>query len=77
MNSELIALLTSYLEGQTDIDCLRDWIALNVWDSPEEARDLIDQVAVELAYIDDGNSDEDYFRIRMADFVTPTRALPS
>ena len=69
MREEILALLTSYLGERIGIDSVRDWIAHNVWDSPAETRDLIDQIAVELAHIDDGNSDEEYFRTRMAELA--------
>ncbi|MCH8279370.1 MAG: hypothetical protein IIC96_01675 [Chloroflexi bacterium] len=72
MTVELLALLASYLESKLGIDSIRKWIAVKVWDRLPESRDYIDQVAVELAYIDDGVSDEEGFRIRMAEFLVPT-----
>lgn len=71
MNDVLITLLDSYLKNQMDIDAINDWIARNVWDVPVEDRDLIDRVALELAYIDDGHSDEELFRGRIRDVVAP------
>ena len=75
MTVELLALLASYLEEKTGIDSIREWIALNVWDQPPETREHIDQVAVELAYINDGVSDEEAFRVRMAEILVPTVAI--
>ena len=71
MNDVLLTLLNSYLENQVDIDAINDWIARNVWDVPVEERDLIDRVALELAYIDDDHSDEELFRSRIRDVIAP------
>ena len=75
MTVELFALLASYLEEKTGIESIQEWIALNVWHRSPEARDLIDQVAVELAYINDRVSDEEAFRVRMAEILVPTVAI--
>ena len=71
MSDVLLALLNSYLKNQVDIDAINDWIARSGWDVPVEERDLIARVALELAYIDDGHSDEELFRSRIRDVVAP------
>ena len=71
MSDVLLALLNSYLKNQVDIDAINDWIARNVWDVPVEERVLIDRVALELAYIDDGYSDEELFRNRIREIIVP------
>ena len=72
MKEAFLDLLFSYLAHESDIDVIRAWIDLNVWDASPEEREVIDQVAVELAYIDDGNSSEDQFRARMVELFVPT-----
>ena len=72
MNAAFLDLLFSYLGHECDIDVIRDWIDLNVWDASSQEREVIDQVAVELTYIDDGNSSEDQFRARMVELFVPT-----
>ena len=72
MKDALLDILYSYLVDESDIDAIRDWIALNVWTASSEDRNIIDQVAVELAYIDDDNSSEHHFRARMAEVLSPT-----
>jgi hypothetical protein len=51
MTRELVTLLESYLRHETGVEAINDWIAVNIWDAPEDTADLIDQVAVELAYV--------------------------
>ena len=72
MVDDLMAHLTLYLRGQIPLEAIREWIDVNVWAASEDARTAIDQVAVELAHVDDGLSGETEFRLRMADLVAPT-----
>jgi hypothetical protein len=72
MDIELINLLRAYVDQQIGIDEIRHWIARNVWDMAQADRYLVDQVAVELAYVDDGSSDEESFRLRISEMVAPT-----
>ena len=63
MNNELEKLLLEYLADQKSLDDVRDWIALNIWDSPaDEDESAIDLVALELAHLDDESADLQYFR---------------
>lgn len=74
MIDELISLLVSYLRCETDLDAIGEWIAINAFDPQNECSDLIDQVTVELAYINDGVSNQKHFRSRMADILASTSA---
>ncbi|MCH7737575.1 MAG: hypothetical protein IH872_09280 [Chloroflexi bacterium] len=63
MNNELETLLLEYLADQKSLEGLRDWVALNIWDSPaDDAESAIDVLALELAHLDDGSTDLQYFR---------------
>lgn len=75
MEDALVTLLQSYLRNQIDMHAVRDWIASNVWGIPIEERGLLDRVAAELAFVDDGYSDEPAFRSQIRNIVVPTLAL--
>ena len=72
MTDQLISLLSLYVDEQVVAADIDNWIALNIWDAPEIDRTLIDQVAVELAYLKDKLSDESDFRTRMAEILSPS-----
>ena len=44
---------------------------LLAWEVDGEDRDLVDQIAVEISYVKDDASDEDLFRVRVADLIVP------
>ena len=75
MNDQLLSLLSLYIDGKITAEVIDTWIALNIWDATGHDRDLIDQVAVELAYLKDGLSDESDFRTRMAEILYPSVTL--
>lgn len=77
MREDLLELLEVYLTAEADIDAIDSWIAANVWDAGEDDKHLIDEVAVELAYLSDGNSDEAHFRRRVAEILRPTSDVSS
>ena len=63
MNNELEKLLLEYLADQKSLDDVRDWVAVNIWASPAaEAESAIDLLALELAHLDEGSIDEQYFQ---------------
>ena len=72
MTDHLLSLLSLYVDEQITAEDVDNWIALNIWDATDDDRDLIDRVAVELAYLKDLLSDESYFRTRMAEILSPT-----
>lgn len=70
MNNELEKLLFEYLADEKSIDDVRDWVAMNIWDSPaDDAESVTDQLAIELAHLDDGTADEQYFRAAVNEFL--------
>jgi len=71
METELIAMLMAYLSGEVKLDSLRFWVAVNIWDNSLES-DILGEVISELAFIDDGHSDETHFHERVADILFPT-----
>lgn len=63
VNNELENLLLEYLADQKSLDHVRDWVAMNIWDSPaDEAESAIDVLALELAHLDEGSPDEQHFQ---------------
>ena len=68
MNKALEAL-TRYLNGEIDLDSLEERIIPLAWDDKFENQDLVDLITIEIAYINDGVSDELTFRSRMAEFI--------
>lgn len=75
MTDQLLSLLSLYIDGNIVEEDIDNWIALNIWDATGHDRDLIDQVAVELAYLKDGLSDESAFRTRLAEILCPSVTL--
>ena len=66
MKDELANILFSYVRGHIGLEAIHDWMAANVWHLSGEAQELADEIGAELAYIDDGYSDEAHFRLRVA-----------
>ena len=66
--SDNIALdaLKRYLNGDIDLDALESRIIPLGWDNDFEDQDLIGELFIEIAYINDGVSDEDIFRERVS-----------
>ena len=71
MNSRVFEILRSYLIGDIDFDTLEDRVIPLAWEVDGEDRDLVDQIAVEIAYVKDDASDENLFRVRVADLIVP------
>ncbi|MCH8296879.1 MAG: hypothetical protein IH873_02315 [Chloroflexi bacterium] len=70
MNNELEKFLLEFLAGEKSLDDVRDWVAMNIWTSPAaEGESVIDQLAIELAHLDDGSADEQYFRTAVSEFL--------
>ena len=72
MTDKVLETLRLYLLGDIDLDSLEDRIIPFAWDTEFADQDLIDQIAVEIAYIKDGVSDESLFKARMAEIATAT-----
>ena len=64
MDNQLANVLFSYIRDEVALQAIHDWLATNVWLLSGEAQELADEIGAELAYIDDGYSDEDQFRLR-------------
>ena len=62
MEEELRRILYYYLVANTTLDDVTDWMAKNIWDTPNTDCSLVDQVAHELAFLDDGLISENDFR---------------
>ena len=75
MKDELIALLLAYLLDKVGLDAIDDWIGANVRNASADAKVLLDEVSVQLAYLDDGYSDEEYFRAQMAQVLYPASVI--
>ena len=58
--------LKRYLNGEIDLDALEYRIIPLAWDNDFEDQDLIGELFIEIAYINDGVSDEDLFRERVS-----------
>ena len=67
MDIELRTLLQGYLLNERTLDDLRDWVALYIWDVPADQYNDVDDLAIELAHLDDGLADdpEQYFRVQV------------
>ena len=78
MTDKILETLRLYLIGDIDLDSLEDRIIPFAWDTEFTDQDLIDQIAVEIAYIKDGVSDESTFRKRIAEIArrVPTTVNP-
>ena len=64
---ELRTLLQEYLVNERTLDDLRNWVALKIWDAPADQYNEVDDLAIELAHLDDGLADEpeQYFRVQV------------
>lgn len=70
MNNELEKLLLEYLADQKSLDDVRDWVAMNIWTSPaDKSESVTDQLAIELAHLDDETADEQYFQLAVNEFL--------
>ncbi|MXY45914.1 MAG: hypothetical protein F4Y44_02800 [Chloroflexi bacterium] len=58
--------LKRYLNGAIDLDALEYRIIPLAWDNDFEDQELIGELFIEIAYINDGVSDEDIFRERVS-----------
>ena len=66
--------LKLYLKGDIDLDALEERIVPLAWAPEFEDHELVGIVLTEIAYINDGVSDETIFRTRMAEMAAPMRA---
>ena len=66
--------LDLYLKGDIDLDALEERIVPLAWVPEFEDPELVGIVLTEIAYINDGVSDETIFRTRMAEIAAPMRA---
>jgi len=70
MNNELTKLLLEYLADEKSLDDVADWVGLNIWNSSAaDDETVIDQLAIELAHLDDGKVDEQYFKSAVHDIL--------
>ena len=58
--------LKRYLNGDIGLDALEERIIPLAWDNNFEDQSLIGELFIEIAYINDGVSDEDIFRERVS-----------
>ena len=58
--------LQRYLNGDIGLDALEERIIPLAWDNNFEDQSLIGELFIEIAYINDGVSDEDIFRKRVS-----------
>ena len=65
--------LNLYLNGDIDLDTLEERIIPLTWDTEFEDQDLIDLVSIEIAYINDGVSEESAFRERVGEIAAYRR----
>lgn len=77
MKSQLLDLLHAYLRKDIEIEFINEWIALHLWHLPEDEKDLVEQVVIELGYVNDGHSNERQFHCRIAEIVAPTILIPA
>ncbi len=76
-DNKALEALNLYLSGRIDLDSLEERILPLAWDNEFEDQDLIDLVLIEIAYINDGVSDESMFRARVAEIAaTIDKPLP-
>lgn len=66
MPASIEQVYREYLHWSISLDDLREWLALNQWDLPEEQQELADEADVALVHLDDGYGDEDDIRERLA-----------
>ena len=62
---KVLEALNLYLMGDIDLDTLEDRVIPLAFTTEYDDNDLIDHIAIELAYIKDGISDEPLFRERL------------
>ncbi len=65
MEQELRRILYDYLTDAANLDDVTDWMAKNFWNAPDVEFSLVDQVAHELAFLDDGLISEIDFQQRV------------
>ena len=58
--------LKLYINGDMDLDTLEERIIPLAWDNDFKDQELIGELFIEIAYINDGVSDEDIFRERVS-----------
>ena len=71
MNTIILEMLRSYLIGDFDFDSLEDRVIVLAWEADGEDSHLVDQIAVEIAYVKDEVSDEATFKARVAEIAVP------
>lgn len=70
MEEELRRLLHHYIAGRASLDEVTEWLARNIWGAPNIEHSLVDEVAIELAFLDDGSVEEAYFREQVILLIT-------
>ena len=73
MDAVILEMLRSYLNGDFDFDSLENRIIPLAWEVDGGDRDLVDQIAVEIAYVKDELSDEATFKARVAEIAALQR----
>ena len=58
--------LKLYINGDMDLDALEERIIPLAWDNDFKDQELIGELFIEIAYINDGVSDEGIFRERVS-----------
>ena len=61
--------LKLYLDDDIDLDALEERIIPLAWDAEHEDQDLVGLILTEIAYINDGISNDALFRSRMSDMT--------
>ena len=74
MMDELQQILADYLSGDSDLETLSDWIALNIRHCPDIEDCPVEWITLEMWHFQDGVIDEAEFRAQVAEVLA---AIPS
>jgi hypothetical protein len=69
VDKELRALLQDYLIGGQNLEAIKLWLAHNIWEASIDQDSLVDHVAIELAHLTDGLTDELYFHSQVRGMI--------
>ena len=58
--------LKLYINGDIDLDALEERVIPLAWDNDFKDQELIGELFIEIAYVNDGVSDENIFRERVS-----------
>ena len=75
MMDGLQQMLADYLAGDSDLETLSDWIALNIWHCPDVADHPVYTITLEMWHFQDGAIDEAEFRAQVAEVLESLTAV--